>query len=86
MNLRDQRKKYYASVRKILIFWDQGGINSVEKLLLDTKTIIEPNSWAEIIKKLIEQKKLGEANSLIKSVYNKFNNYDYDEKESTEGA
>ena len=86
MNLRDQRKKYYVSVKKLVTFWEGGGLKSLEKILLDPNSIIEKDSWVEKIKHLIEKEKFQQIDYEIALVSNKFNINQHDEKKSTERA
>jgi len=83
MNLKNQRKKYYISVKKILLIWEKGGADSLIKLFSDSKNIIEKDSWVENIKKLLDQKELLKVNNEIYLILHKFNIDNYDEKKNT---
>lgn len=72
MNIRDQRKNHYISVKKLTGVWEKGGLKAVAVLLNDPRSIVERDSWVAKIKKLIEEKKILSVDAEIKLVKNIF--------------
>lgn len=52
-SLTENRRQNLASVKRIISEWELGGLLRVENFLNKPTTIIEPNSFAEKIKKLL---------------------------------
>ena len=87
MNLRDQRKEHYVSVKKLTTVWNGAGMKGATKLLMDPASIIEPDSWVSEIKRLIEEKQDEfYINAQIELVANFFNKNNYDETQKEGGG
>jgi hypothetical protein len=81
MNISDQRKIHYISVKKVISIWSKGGVKSVGILLSDPEAIIERESWVEKVKLLIEEKKYLSVDAEIDLVSEIFNNKENGRKE-----
>ena len=49
-----ERRENLASVQKVLNEYNIGGVSRVSKYLNKETTVIEPDTWVEKIKKLLE--------------------------------